>query len=177
MIRLDFRPWISVVFFGESLGDLMGHAILRDSCPLLPIWLNYILSYPSTGYQIERYNVPSISKVAGTWLCRVCQLWHTLTVSVFLFYNILGYVNWGVVYLYYYFLMFHTIQEIKESVQSDFRHQVSLLVHPMLQVSTISCSHRSFDVARFHELNKKNLVVGSGCGICTLRCRCTEEIC
>lgn len=31
--------------------------------------------------------------------------------------------------------MLQLFQEMKESVQSDFRHQVSLLVHPMLQVS------------------------------------------
>lgn len=29
--------------------------------------------------------------------------------------------------------IYHKLQEIKESVQSDFRHQVSLLVQPMLQ--------------------------------------------
>ncbi|GFZ12686.1 hypothetical protein Acr_23g0010710 [Actinidia rufa] len=34
------------------------------------------------------------------------------------------------------------LQEIKESVQSDFRHQVSLLVQPMLQVNTPSGLYR-----------------------------------
>ncbi|KAG6387498.1 hypothetical protein SASPL_152690 [Salvia splendens] len=40
------------------------------------------------------------------------------------------------------------LQEIKESVQSDFRHQVSLLVHPMLQALDAAFAHYDADVQR-----------------------------
>ncbi|XP_010913638.1 general transcription and DNA repair factor IIH subunit TFB1-1 isoform X2 [Elaeis guineensis] len=37
--------------------------------------------------------------------------------------------------------IYHKLQEIKESVQSDFRHQVSLLVQPMLQALDAAFAH------------------------------------
>nr|GFA71426.1 probable RNA polymerase II transcription factor B subunit 1-1 [Tanacetum cinerariifolium] len=37
------------------------------------------------------------------------------------------------------------LQEIKESVQSDFRHQVSLLVQPMLQALDAAFAHYDVD--------------------------------
>ncbi|GKD27614.1 probable RNA polymerase II transcription factor B subunit 1-1, partial [Tanacetum coccineum] len=37
------------------------------------------------------------------------------------------------------------LQEIKESVQSDFRHQVSLLVQPMLQALDAAFAHYDTD--------------------------------
>ncbi|KAG8365185.1 hypothetical protein BUALT_Bualt18G0078100 [Buddleja alternifolia] len=40
------------------------------------------------------------------------------------------------------------LQEIKESVQSDFRHQVSLLVHPMLQALDAAFAHYDADVQK-----------------------------
>ncbi|KAH6795839.1 hypothetical protein C2S51_036825 [Perilla frutescens var. frutescens] len=40
------------------------------------------------------------------------------------------------------------LQEIKESVQSDIRHQVSLLVHPMLQALDAAFAHYDADVQR-----------------------------
>ncbi|EYU33732.1 hypothetical protein MIMGU_mgv1a007394mg [Erythranthe guttata] len=40
------------------------------------------------------------------------------------------------------------LQEIKESVPSDFRHQVSLLVHPMLQALDAAFAHYDADVQR-----------------------------
>ncbi|GMP52047.1 hypothetical protein CsSME_00018019 [Camellia sinensis var. sinensis] len=65
------------------------------------------------------------------------------------------------------------LQEIKESVQSDFRHQVSLLVQPMLQVhmlipslpaqfKAVETSLNSFGLEKLSSLE------GSGCGFCTL---------
>ncbi|XP_051133531.1 general transcription and DNA repair factor IIH subunit TFB1-1-like [Andrographis paniculata] len=40
------------------------------------------------------------------------------------------------------------LQEIKESVQSDFRHHVSLLVHPMLQALDAAFAHYDADAQR-----------------------------
>ncbi|KAL0407039.1 UNVERIFIED_CONTAM: General transcription and DNA repair factor IIH subunit TFB1-1 [Sesamum latifolium] len=40
------------------------------------------------------------------------------------------------------------LQEIKESVQSDFRHQVSLLVHPMLQALDAAFAYYDADVQK-----------------------------
>ncbi|KAL6544591.1 hypothetical protein OROMI_023453 [Orobanche minor] len=40
------------------------------------------------------------------------------------------------------------LQEMKESVQSDFRHQVSLIVHPMLQALDAAFAHYDADAQR-----------------------------
>ncbi|KAL8505386.1 hypothetical protein ACS0TY_016572 [Phlomoides rotata] len=44
--------------------------------------------------------------------------------------------------------LYPKLQEMKESVQSDFRHQVSLLVHPMLQALDAAFAHYDADVQR-----------------------------